>query len=337
LRTDKGKMLRLHLRNPGLFLPQAKEILLAHQDLEDAGVRVNYHTGVMRAPRGQTIKLDKRGAVWQVPLHTWKTDDLSGPSARRKHRAFIVSSTSTTSAATPSSVERMHQILCCAGTTQMLRYYDHYKGTGFGGASKAEIRAYRCPIKALMQGDATKKMRKPATTQASPPVTTHAHAAHLGTCEHDEDCCPCCHDAEPQPKKVRFQTNGPWPAARGEAATPPRRKEGPKPRLPRAGAAASKAWIRQPPRYATASQLHLQAAAMRCGTATSRAKESVQQRRLLRQLLRGSQSRGSVQQRWPPRQPPRGSHLRGSRQPSATSGWLCRPSTAKSSARRPAS
>ena len=40
LRTDTGKMLRLHLRNPGLFLPQAKEILLAHQDLEDAGVRV---------------------------------------------------------------------------------------------------------------------------------------------------------------------------------------------------------------------------------------------------------------------------------------------------------
>ena len=78
-------MLRMHLRNPGLFLPQAKEILLAHQDLEDAGVRVNYHTGVMRAPGGQTITLDKRGAVWQVPLHTWKTDDLSGPSAGRKH------------------------------------------------------------------------------------------------------------------------------------------------------------------------------------------------------------------------------------------------------------
>ena len=143
LRTDTGKMLKLRLRNPGLFLPQANEILLAHQDLEDAGVRVNYHTGVMRAPRGQTITLQKRGAVWQVPLHTWKTDSLPGPRARRKHCAFIVSSTSTNSAAAPSSVERMHQILCCAGTTLMLRYYDHYKGTGFGGASKAEIRAYR--------------------------------------------------------------------------------------------------------------------------------------------------------------------------------------------------
>ena len=231
LRTDTGKPLRLRLRNPGLFLPQAKEILLAHQDLEDAGVRVNYHTGVMRAPHGQTITLQKRGAVWQVPLHTWKTDSLPGPRARRKHRAFIVSSTSTNSATTPSSVERMHQILCCAGTTLMLRYYDHYKGTGFGGASKAEIRAYRCPIKALMQGDANKKMRKPARM--------HAHVAHLGA---DDENCPCCQEAELRPKRVRFQTSGPWPAARGEAATPPRRKQGPKPRLPRAGAAASQAF-----------------------------------------------------------------------------------------------
>ena len=29
----------------------------------------------MRTPRGQTITLQKRGAVWQVPLHTWKTEE----------------------------------------------------------------------------------------------------------------------------------------------------------------------------------------------------------------------------------------------------------------------
>ena len=98
-------------------------------------------------------------------------------------------------------------------------------------------------------------------------------------------------------------------------------------------------WIRQPLRCATAGQLLLQAMprGMPRRTATSGAKESVQQRRLLRQLLRGSQPRGSVHQRWPPRQPPRGSQPRGSRQPSATHGWPCRQSTAKSSARRLAS
>jgi hypothetical protein len=33
-------------------------------------------------------------------------------------------------------VEHMHEVLCCAGTTSMLRYYDHdhYHGTGFGKA-----------------------------------------------------------------------------------------------------------------------------------------------------------------------------------------------------------
>ena len=41
LKTDKGRLLTLRLRKPGLFLPAAKEILLAHQDPEDAGFRVD--------------------------------------------------------------------------------------------------------------------------------------------------------------------------------------------------------------------------------------------------------------------------------------------------------
>ena len=44
----------------------------------------------------------------------------------------------------------MHEVLCCAGTTTMLRYYDYYNGTGFGKTSKADIRNFRCPIKPLM-------------------------------------------------------------------------------------------------------------------------------------------------------------------------------------------
>jgi hypothetical protein len=50
LKTDKGRHITLRIRKPGLFLPEAKEILLAHQDLEDSGFRVNYHTGKMRSP-----------------------------------------------------------------------------------------------------------------------------------------------------------------------------------------------------------------------------------------------------------------------------------------------
>jgi hypothetical protein len=46
----------------------------------------------------------------------------------------------------------------------MLQYYDHYNGTGFGKASKTEVRQFRCPIKALMQGDANHKNRCPQTS-----------------------------------------------------------------------------------------------------------------------------------------------------------------------------
>jgi hypothetical protein len=41
LKTDKGRHITLCLRKPGLFLPEAKEILLAHQDLEDSGFRMD--------------------------------------------------------------------------------------------------------------------------------------------------------------------------------------------------------------------------------------------------------------------------------------------------------
>jgi hypothetical protein len=66
LKTNKGRAIVLRLRESGLFLPEAKEILLAHQDLEDAGCRVNYHTGKMHAPRGHVLTMEKSGAVWQI-------------------------------------------------------------------------------------------------------------------------------------------------------------------------------------------------------------------------------------------------------------------------------
>jgi hypothetical protein len=68
LKTDKGRAIVLRLRKPGLFLPQAKEILQAHQDLEDAGFRVNYHTGKMRAPGGHVLTMAKNCGDWQISL-----------------------------------------------------------------------------------------------------------------------------------------------------------------------------------------------------------------------------------------------------------------------------
>ncbi len=49
LKTDtEGQHITLRLRQPGLFLPEAKEILLAHQDLEDAHNFARSHTSHMR-------------------------------------------------------------------------------------------------------------------------------------------------------------------------------------------------------------------------------------------------------------------------------------------------
>jgi hypothetical protein len=64
----------------------------------------------------------------------------------------------------------------------MLRYRKHYHGTGFGKASTVAVRNFRCPIKALMQGDANPKRRRTqdAQMESTPPPlpadTTDVHA-----------------------------------------------------------------------------------------------------------------------------------------------------------------
>jgi hypothetical protein len=210
LKTDKGRHITLRIRKPGPFLPEAKEILLAHQDLEDSGFRVDYHTGKMRAPKGQMITMIKSGAVWQIPV-------MSPP----KHTVLAATTTAPTNVTPPldnmRDVEHMHEVLCCAGTTSMLRYYDHYHGTGFGKARKADVREFRCPIKALMQGAATQKRRR-LQTSSSGTKEVHAHAAHL---DDEEVSCACC--ADQQPKRVHFA--GPWPTLHSTADRPPEQKK----------------------------------------------------------------------------------------------------------------
>jgi hypothetical protein len=154
--------------------------------------------------------LQKQQIVWQMPV-------MSPP----KHTVLAANTTAPSNVTPPlynmRDVEYMHEVLCCAGTTSMLRYYNHYHGTGFGKARKADVREFRCPIKALMQGDDTQKKRR-LQTSSSGTKEVHAHAAHLD----DEDVsCACC--ADQQPKRVQFA--GPWPTLHSTADWPPEQKK----------------------------------------------------------------------------------------------------------------
>ena len=204
LKTDKERAIILRLRKPSLFLRESKEILLAHQDLEDAGFRVNYHTGKMHDPGGHVLTMVKNGVVWQIPV-------MPPPKHTVLAATTIAPETTISESTNMQDVDRMHEVLCCAGTTTMLQYYKYYHGTGFGKASTAEVRNFRCPIKALMQGDANPKGRRPANT-----TDVHAHAAHSDA---EDDVCACCAD---QPAKgVQFTATEPWPTLRGSASEPP--------------------------------------------------------------------------------------------------------------------
>ncbi len=138
LKTDKERAIILRLRKPSLFLRESKEILLAHQDLEDAGFRVNYHTGKMHDPGGHVLTMVKNGVVWQIPV-------MPPPKHTVLAATTIAPETTISESTNMQDVDRMHEVLCCAGTTTMLQYYKYYHGTGFGKASTAEVRKFRCP------------------------------------------------------------------------------------------------------------------------------------------------------------------------------------------------
>ena len=129
------------------------------------------------------------GTVWQIPV-------MPPPKHTVLAATTTASATTTLASTTMQDVERIHEVLCCAGATTMLLYYKHYHGTGFGKASTAAVRNSRCPIKALMQGDANPKRRRTqdAQTESTPPpppadtTDVHAHAAHSDA---EDNVCAC--------------------------------------------------------------------------------------------------------------------------------------------------
>ena len=106
----------------------------------------------------------KSGAVWQIPV-------MPPP----KHTVLAATTTAP-------------------ATTISLRYYEYYHGTGFGKASKTEVRNFRGPIKALMQGDANHEKRRPQTSRSGT-KEVHAHGAHL---DMRTFFCACCADQPPK-------------------------------------------------------------------------------------------------------------------------------------------
>ena len=53
---------------PGLYHPNASAVILAHHDLEAAGLRVDYSQGTATTATGESIAMHKQGNVWVMPL-----------------------------------------------------------------------------------------------------------------------------------------------------------------------------------------------------------------------------------------------------------------------------
>ena len=149
-----------------LFAPQATALVLAHEDLERVGLHVDYTVGKILTPNADTITMVKRNRTWQIPLwrttatrKVGKTPVSAKPQGVATHNIFNLLPDDVSEPETPANphpnVALQNRIWMGLSSSSLLKLYDFYDRTGFGNASKADIRRFRDPTCDLMRGRAT--------------------------------------------------------------------------------------------------------------------------------------------------------------------------------------
>ena len=70
LQATDGSHFYMRVQKPGLYHADASAVILAHQDLEDAGLHVDYTAGRILTPDDRIIAMEKRHRVWTIPVWT---------------------------------------------------------------------------------------------------------------------------------------------------------------------------------------------------------------------------------------------------------------------------
>ena len=141
LQTKQGNLYNLVVRRSqrcpgGLYSPDASSIVLAHEDLKAAGMRVDYDAGRISLPNEDTISMHKVKRTWRI--------DLAPPAAQVN-----------ISKDQHPHVALQDAIWMGLSSSSLLKVYNHYNGAGFGNATKAEIRHFENPVTQLYRGKAT--------------------------------------------------------------------------------------------------------------------------------------------------------------------------------------
>ena len=141
LQTEQGSryhlVVRRNARCPGgLYAPDASSIVLAHEDLEAAGMHVDYDAGQISLPNKDTIRREKNARTWRI--------ELASPGAQVK----------ITKDQHPH-VALQDAIWMGLSPSSLLKVYEHYNGAGFGNATKADVRNFENPVAQLYRGKAT--------------------------------------------------------------------------------------------------------------------------------------------------------------------------------------
>jgi hypothetical protein len=125
LETVEGKQRRLDI--DGIYAPHASAIVLTHEDLRKAGLKVDYDLGKIVAPDGQIIRMRMQDAVWTIPVmmeEQFKSFDAEVTPQPRDPFA------------------QLHESLFLPGVTKFFIQVESTKGTSCGKVTKAEMRKH---------------------------------------------------------------------------------------------------------------------------------------------------------------------------------------------------
>ena len=125
------------LETEGVYSKEASAVVLSHENMRRAGLRVDYDEGRISTPDGQTIKMKMIDSVWTVPV---RPSDIN-VTVRAFHTAPGPNTLVVTSQPKPQYI-KYHEALFLPGVTKFFIQYDATKDVHCVKTTKTEMCQY---------------------------------------------------------------------------------------------------------------------------------------------------------------------------------------------------
>jgi hypothetical protein len=125
------------LETEGVYSKEVSTVVLSHENMRRAGLRVNYDEGRISTPDGQTIKMKMIDSVWTVPV---RPSDIN-VTVRAFHTVPVPNTLVVTSQPKAQYI-KYHEAHFLPGVTKFFIQYDTTKGAHCDKTTKTEMRQH---------------------------------------------------------------------------------------------------------------------------------------------------------------------------------------------------